>query len=97
MNAPVKAGEMVRTVDLQDAQDVRRIEGFVAEAGASLFHRPAWLKAAEAGSGQRAAGLVAERLGVLTGWYQAGSALAAALSLKAARPCRPWPKRRKAS
>jgi FemAB-related protein (PEP-CTERM system-associated) len=68
MNAPVKAGEMVRTVDLQDAQDVRRIEGFVAEAGASLFHRPAWLKAAEAGSGQRAAGLVAERLGVLTGW-----------------------------
>ena len=68
MNAPVKAGEMVRTVDLQDAQDVRRIEGFVAEAGASLFHRPAWLRAVEAGTGQRAAGLVAERMGTVTGW-----------------------------
>ena len=68
MNAPVKAGESVRMVDFGDARDLRRIEGFVAEAHASLFHRPAWLCAVAAGSGQRAAGLVAERLGVLTGW-----------------------------
>ena len=68
MNAPVKAGEVVRTVDFRDAQELRRIERFVAEACASLFHRPAWLTAVEAGSGQRAAGLVAERMGVLTGW-----------------------------
>lgn len=68
MNAPVKAGEVVRAVDFRDAQDVRRIDDFVAEAGASLFHRPAWLRGVEAGTGQRAAGLLAERLGVVTGW-----------------------------
>jgi len=68
MNAPVKAGEVVRVIDFGDGADLRRIEGYVAEAGASLFHRPAWLKAVEAGSRQRAAGLVAERLGVVTGW-----------------------------
>jgi FemAB-related protein (PEP-CTERM system-associated) len=68
MNAPVKAGEVVRVVDFGDAADLRRIEGFVAETGASLFHRPAWLQAVEAGTRQRAAGLIAERLGVVTGW-----------------------------
>lgn len=68
MNAPVKAGEVVRAVDFRDSADVRRIEGFVADCGASLFHRPAWLSAVEAGTGQRAAGLMAERLGVVTGW-----------------------------
>ncbi len=68
MNAPVKAGEIVRVVDFGDAQDVRRIEDFVAEAGASLFHRPAWLQAVAAGTGQRAAGLISERMGVVTGW-----------------------------
>ncbi|PLK25019.1 FemAB [Porphyrobacter sp. TH134] len=68
MNAPVKAGEVVRVVDLRDGHELRRIEGFVAESGASLFHRPAWLLAVEAGTGQRAAGIVAERLGTVTGW-----------------------------
>jgi FemAB-related protein (PEP-CTERM system-associated) len=68
MNAPVKAGTSVRAAGFRDASDVRRIEGFVAEAGASLFHRPAWLQAVEAGTGQRAAGLVSERMGVITGW-----------------------------
>lgn len=68
MNAPVKAGTQVRALDFRDAHEVRRIEGMVAVAGASLFHRPAWLKAVEAGTGQRAAGLVAERLGTVTGW-----------------------------
>jgi FemAB-related protein (PEP-CTERM system-associated) len=68
MNAPVKAGTVVRALDFRDADEVRRIEGMVAVAGASLFHRPAWLKAVEAGTGQRAAGLIAERLGTITGW-----------------------------
>lgn len=68
MNAPVKAGEVVRVVDFRDPLELRRIEGFVAETGASLFHRPAWLKAVEQGAGQRAAGLLCERLGVVTGW-----------------------------
>lgn len=68
MNAPVRTGHQVRSLDLRDAGDVRRIEGFLAEAGASLFHRPAWLAAVEAGTGQRAAGIVSERLGQVTGW-----------------------------
>jgi FemAB-related protein (PEP-CTERM system-associated) len=68
MNAPVNAGVAVRALDLRDAGEVRRIEGFVAEHGGTLFHRPAWLRAVEAGTGQRAAGLVAEQMGTLTGW-----------------------------
>ena len=68
MNAPVKAAVSVRALDFRDADEVRRIEGFVAEIGGCLFHRPAWLRAVEAGTGQRAAGLVAERLGTVTGW-----------------------------
>lgn len=68
MNAPVKAGQSVRAVDIHDPQMLRRIEGFVAEQRASLFHRPAWLQAVAAGTGQRAAGLVSEQMGVITGW-----------------------------
>jgi FemAB-related protein (PEP-CTERM system-associated) len=68
MNAPVLAATSVRTLDWRDLQDVRRIEGFVAVQRASLFHRPAWLQAVAAGTGQRAAGLISERLGVVTGW-----------------------------
>jgi FemAB-related protein (PEP-CTERM system-associated) len=68
MNAPVKAGTSVRSADFRDSSDVRRIDGFLAEQRASLFHRPAWLQAVEAGTGQRAAGLISERMGVITGW-----------------------------
>lgn len=68
MNAPLNAATSVRALDLRDAGEVRRIEAFVAEMGGSLFHRPAWLSAVEAGTGQRAAGLVAEQLGTVTGW-----------------------------
>jgi len=68
MNAPVKAGNLARAIDWRDPQELRRIEGFVAEQRASLFHRPAWLHAVAAGTGQRAAGLVSEKLGVITGW-----------------------------
>lgn len=68
MNAPVKAGETVRLVDFRDRDDLRRIDSFVTETGASLFHRPAWLGAVQAGTGQRAAGLVSECMGAVTGW-----------------------------
>jgi FemAB-related protein (PEP-CTERM system-associated) len=68
MNAPLKAATSLRALDLRDAAEVRRIEGFVAESGGSLFHRPAWLLGVAAGTGQRAAGLVTERMGAVTGW-----------------------------
>lgn len=68
MNAPVRLSETVRAVDLRDPVEVRRIEGFVRERGASLFHRPAWLLGVEAGTGQRAGGFVAQRMGTITGW-----------------------------
>jgi len=68
MNAPVRLSPSVRLADLHDPREARRIEGFVAETRASLFHRPQWLLGVEAGTGQRAAGFVAERMGAITGW-----------------------------
>ena len=68
MNAPLAMQHEVRLVDLGDARLAQRIEGFVADQGASLFHRPVWLQAIDAGTGQRAAGFVAEQLGIITGW-----------------------------
>ncbi|WAT18499.1 FemAB family PEP-CTERM system-associated protein [Aurantiacibacter sp. MUD11] len=69
MNAPFAlTREYVREADLRQSDEVARIEGFVAEHGGSLFHRPVWLQAVETGTGQRALGLVAEKAGVLTGW-----------------------------
>ena len=74
MNAPFAlSGDAVRTqrlrqADLRQPDEVKRIEGFVAERGGCIFQRPAWLTAIEQGTGQRAHGLVAERDGKLTGW-----------------------------
>jgi len=69
MNAPFALNrETVRAADLSQPDEAARIEGFVADMGGSLFHRPAWLRAVEAGAGQRARGLVVEKGGVLTGW-----------------------------
>jgi FemAB-related protein (PEP-CTERM system-associated) len=69
MNAPFAlTREYVRAVDLRQPDEVARIEGFVAEMGGSLFHRPAWLCAVEQGTRQRARGLVAEKGGAITGW-----------------------------
>ena len=68
MNAPVNARQQARAVDVRDTAEIRRIEGFVADRAASLFHRPVWLQAVQAGTGQRAAGLVCERMGMVTGW-----------------------------
>ena len=51
------------------AGDEARIEAFLARhPGATPFHRPAWLRAVERGTGQRACGLVAEKGGAVTGW-----------------------------
>jgi FemAB-related protein (PEP-CTERM system-associated) len=69
MNAPfVHAGEQVRVADLRQPDESGRIESFVAGCGGSLFHRPAWLRAVERGTGQRAHGLLAEKRGAITGW-----------------------------
>ena len=70
MNAPfaIDRIEEVRCAALGDADDVLRIERFVATAGGSVFHRPAWLQAVERGTGNTARGLVAERGGAITGW-----------------------------
>lgn len=69
MNAPfAPAAVAVSLADLRDADEVARIERFVAERGGALFHRTAWLRAVERGTGQRALGLVAERHGNLLGW-----------------------------
>jgi FemAB-related protein (PEP-CTERM system-associated) len=69
MNAPVRlAGESIALADLRDPGEAARIESFVAEMGGTPFHRPAWLRAVERGTGQRALGLVSQRLTTLTGW-----------------------------
>lgn len=69
MNAPFAlATEYVREADLRQPDEAARIEGFVAEQRGTLFHRPAWLRAIERGTGQRALGLVAEKRGRVTGW-----------------------------
>lgn len=68
MNAPVNLAPSVRVTFLDDPGTVRRIEAFVAEQRGNLFQRPAWLQAVENGTGHRACGLVAERLGTIIGW-----------------------------
>ena len=69
MNAPFAlTSETIRVADLRQPDEVSRIEGFVTAAGGSAFHRPAWLRAVESGTSQRARGLVADKGGVITGW-----------------------------
>jgi FemAB-related protein (PEP-CTERM system-associated) len=69
VNAPFAlTREYVRAVDLRQPDEAARIEGFVAAMVGSLFHRPAWLRAVERGTGQRARGLVAEKGGAIVGW-----------------------------
>lgn len=69
MNAqfPLSA-ETIAIADLHDPGEFARVEGFVAEIGGTPFHRPAWLRAVERGTSQRATGLVAEKAGRITGW-----------------------------
>ena len=70
MNAPFAPDRaaLICEADLSDPGETARIEGFVAEAGGSVFHRPAWLTAIERGTGQRATGLLLERGGSIAGW-----------------------------
>ena len=70
MNAPTTfAAHTIRVFDPADRGSAAQIERFVADhPQGEVFHRPAWLLAIERGTGQRAAGLVAERGGAITGW-----------------------------
>ena len=70
MNAPFRPAALrVRAADLRDPQEVRRIEAFVqGHPQATVFHRPGWLLASAAGTGNRAHALVAERGGELTAY-----------------------------
>ena len=60
--------EVIRQPDLAEPDEAVRIEAFVAAQRGSVFHRPAWLAAVAAGTGNAALGLVAERGGEITGW-----------------------------
>jgi FemAB-related protein (PEP-CTERM system-associated) len=70
MNVPFcLSTETLREADLSDAWECARIEEFVrSQDEGSFFHRPAWLKAVERGTGQKVLGLVAEQGGKLAGW-----------------------------
>ncbi len=69
MNAPFGLCEVqISLADVSDPGEAARIEQFVFAHGASPFHLPRWLCAAEQGAGQKALGLVAERGGMVTGW-----------------------------
>ncbi|WP_374527835.1 FemAB family XrtA/PEP-CTERM system-associated protein [Novosphingobium sp.] len=70
MNAPFHPQRLaLREADFADAEDLRRIEGYVARhAEGTPFHRPAWLVAAARGTGNRACALLAERHGELVGY-----------------------------
>jgi FemAB-related protein (PEP-CTERM system-associated) len=69
VNAPFAlTREYVRLADLRQPDEAARVEGFVADMDGSLFHRPAWLRAVERGTGQRARGLLAEKGGAIVGW-----------------------------
>lgn len=69
MNAPVALNTAAERADLSDPRMADRIEKFVEGKGASLFHRPAWLRAVERGTGQRASGFVTRNYGTITGWF----------------------------
>lgn len=62
MNAPLLRSKLlIREADLLDAGECARIDAWVmAHDGGLPFHRPAWLKAIETGTGQKAHCLIAE-------------------------------------
>jgi FemAB-related protein (PEP-CTERM system-associated) len=59
--------------DLGDPGECARIEGFAREHQGSLFQRPQWLRAVQLGTGQKAAGIIAEKLGAVVGWLPLSS------------------------
>lgn len=70
MNAPfAPLADDIRLADLNDSHDVMRIDAFLdAHDDTTVFHRPAWLAAVEAGTGQGALGILAQRAGSIAGW-----------------------------
>jgi FemAB-related protein (PEP-CTERM system-associated) len=68
MNAPMLRPKIsVRHADLADANEVARLDAWaVAHEGGLPFHRPKWLKAIQAGTGQVAHCLIAESGGEIT-------------------------------
>lgn len=62
MNAPILRSKLVvRHADLSDANEVARLDAWImAHENGLPFHRPKWLKAVEAGTGQAAHCLIAE-------------------------------------
>ncbi len=69
MNAPFPlSSETISVADLRDPGEVCRIERFVAENAGTIFQRPKWLQAVDRSTGHKAAGLVAEKCGQITGW-----------------------------
>ncbi|MGB3738728.1 MAG: FemAB family XrtA/PEP-CTERM system-associated protein [Pontixanthobacter sp.] len=69
MNAPFyKRTASITEANLSDRDEVAALEAFVEGEGGSLFHRPAWLRAVETGTGQEARGLVAQHGGAMVGW-----------------------------
>ena len=70
MNAPFTLSQdRLRLAELSDPNECARIEAFVqAHPDSTPFHRPAWLKAVEQGTGNRALGLLAERHGEIVAW-----------------------------
>jgi FemAB-related protein (PEP-CTERM system-associated) len=69
MNAPILRSKIdVREALLIDADEVTRLDAWVmAHDDALPFHRPRWLQAIEAGTGQKAHCLVAENAGEIVG------------------------------
>ena len=69
MNAPILRTRLrLRLADLADADEVARLDAWVMDQENGLpFHRPKWLLAIEAGTGQVAHCLVAERGGSIVG------------------------------
>ncbi|MCZ8323659.1 MAG: FemAB family PEP-CTERM system-associated protein [Sphingomonadaceae bacterium] len=66
MNAPFRLDDRVIEIDLADPGEAAQIEAFVAaQSNATPFHRPAWLTAVAAGSGNRALLLAIERGGMI--------------------------------
>lgn len=69
MNAPFHNHvAAIELADLGDGNACAEIEAFVARMKGNVFQRPAWIRAVEQGTGQRAIGVVARTYGAITGW-----------------------------
>lgn len=69
MNAPLASyATCYGLADLADPGERAQITGFVRKRDGSLFQLPQWLMAVECGTGQQATGIIARKLGAVTGW-----------------------------